>query len=159
MCSLSTWGSNAELCVFYRPSLDAVLEQLPMIVYILQQVRCRQNRQDALQFRLGTKCMSTERSSWSPMHTCCCCHWTGWLVHTMLLLQADETLAHYILEAGVLPYFALSWYITWFAHEVQSLPQIARLFDLFMASHPLMPLYVGAAAMKARASTAQPAHL
>lgn len=30
-----------------------------------------------------------------------------------------------------------------------SLPQIARLFDLFMASHPLMPLYVGAVAMKA----------
>ena len=67
-----------------------------------------------------------------------------------MLLQADEELAQYILKAGVLPYFALSWYITWFAHEVQSLPQIARLFDLFMASHPLMPLYVGAAAMKVR---------
>lgn len=82
-----------------RPSLDAVLEQLPMIVYILK--------------------------------------------------QADAELAQYILKAGILPYFALSWYITWFAHEVQSLPQIARLFDLFMASHPLMPLYVGAVAMKA----------
>jgi Rab-GTPase-TBC domain len=67
-----------------------------------------------------------------------------------VLLQADEDLAQCILKAGVLPYFALSWYITWFAHEVQSLPQIARLFDLFMASHPLMPLYAGAAAMKVR---------
>jgi TBC1 domain family member 20 len=72
----------------------------------------------------------------------------------MLLLQADEALAQYITKAGVLPYFALSWYITWFAHEVQSLPQIARLFDLFMASHPLMPLYVGAAAMKVSVSRA-----
>jgi len=62
--------------------------------------------------------------------------------------QADEELAQYIIKAGILPYFALSWYITWFAHDVQSLPQIARLFDLFMASHPLMPLYVGTVAMK-----------
>lgn len=28
--------------------------------------------------------------------------------------------------------------------------QIARLFDLFLASHPLMPLYVAAAAMRVR---------
>lgn len=27
------------------------------------------------------------------------------------------------------------------------LPQVCRLFDLFLATHPLMPLYVGAAAM------------
>jgi TBC1 domain family member 20 len=72
------------------------------------------------------------------------------MTQTPVVLQADEDLAQCILKAGVLPYFALSWYITWFAHEVQSLPQIARLFDLFMASHPLMPLYAGAAAMKVR---------
>ena len=29
-----------------------------------------------------------------------------------------------------------SWYMTWFAHDVPSLPQIARLFDLFLSSHP-----------------------
>lgn len=31
--------------------------------------------------------------------------------------------------------------------------QIARLFDLFMASHPLMPLYMAAAAMQVRPAT------
>lgn len=63
-------------------------------------------------------------------------------------MQVDSQLAEHIVGAGILPFFALSWYITWFAHDVPALPHIARLFDLFMASHPLMPLYVGAVAMK-----------
>ncbi|PSC72783.1 TBC1 domain family member 20 [Micractinium conductrix] len=46
------------------------------------------------------------------------------------------------------PYFALSWLLTWFAHDVPSLPQTARLFDLFLSSHPLMPLYVAAVVIK-----------
>ena len=51
--------------------------------------------------------------------------------------------------AGVpLPVRSCSWYMTWFAHDVPSLAQIARLFDLFLSSHPLMPLYVAAVAIK-----------
>lgn len=72
-------------------------------------------------------------------------------------MQADPELADHITTAGILPYFALSWYITWFAHDVSALPQVARLFDLFMASHPLMPLYVGAVAMKVRLRADVPA--
>lgn len=40
--------------------------------------------------------------------------------------------------------------MTWFAHDVPSLAQTARLFDLFLSSHPLMPLYVAAVAIKVR---------
>ena len=47
------------------------------------------------------------------------------------------------------PAHPCSWYMTWFAHDVPALPQIARLFDLFLASHPLMPLYLAAVAIKA----------
>ena len=47
--------------------------------------------------------------------------------------------------------------MTWFAHDVPGLHQIARLFDLFLASHPLMPLYVAAVAIKA--SCCRPAKL
>jgi hypothetical protein len=43
-----------------------------------------------------------------------------------------------------MPYFALSWYMTWFAHDTDSLEDVSRLFDLFMASHPMMSLYVAA---------------
>mmetsp|Transcript_19506 Transcript_19506/g.54266 ORF Transcript_19506/g.54266 Transcript_19506/m.54266 type:complete len:415 (+) Transcript_19506:333-1577(+) len=45
------------------------------------------------------------------------------------------------------PYFAIAWVITWFSHSVQSLPAACRLFDLFFASHPLMPLYVATVSM------------
>ncbi len=62
--------------------------------------------------------------------------------------QADARLADHIAAAGIMPYFALSWYITWFAHDIAALPKVSRLFDLFMASHPLMPLYVGAVAIQ-----------
>lgn len=69
-----------------------------------------------------------------------------------ILQQCDPELHEHIMAlqepALEVPYFALSWYMTWFAHDVPSLPQIARLFDLFLASHPLMPLYVAAVAIK-----------
>jgi hypothetical protein len=65
-----------------------------------------------------------------------------------ILRVADPELVQYINSlkepALEMPYFALSWHMTWFSHDVLSLEQCARLFDLFMSSHPLMPLYVAA---------------
>ncbi len=40
------------------------------------------------------------------------------------------------------PYFALPWVITWFSHSIADLNIVARLFDVFMGNHPLLPLYV-----------------
>jgi len=37
--------------------------------------------------------------------------------------------------------FALSWIITWFAHNIQVFNDITRLYDFFLSTHPLMPLY------------------
>lgn len=62
--------------------------------------------------------------------------------------QADLELYQHVSSSGAPPYFALSWLITWFSHNVPALEQITRLFDLFMASHPLMPLYVAVIAMR-----------
>lgn len=42
-------------------------------------------------------------------------------------------------------YFSLSWLITWYGHVVQSQEQASRLMDLFLSSHPLMPIYLAAA--------------
>ena len=65
-----------------------------------------------------------------------------------ILKYEDEELYDYLKSlnepALEIPYFALSWYMTWFAHDVDTLDQGARLFDLFLSSHPLMPLYVAA---------------
>lgn len=70
-----------------------------------------------------------------------------------LLRRLDAPLAAHLEEAGLgegPPIFALAWLITWFAHGVPALPTAARLFDAFLASHPLLPLYAAAAVMKAR---------
>lgn len=67
-----------------------------------------------------------------------------------ILKHADTELYTFLTRLALvepaleMPYFALSWYMTWFAHDVDSLDDISRLFDLFVASHPLMPIYVAA---------------
>ncbi|CAF0892378.1 unnamed protein product [Adineta steineri] len=40
--------------------------------------------------------------------------------------------------------FALSWFITWYSHVLDDLDIILRLYDLFIVSHFLMPIYVAA---------------
>lgn len=46
-------------------------------------------------------------------------------------------------EVGTL--FALSWLLTWFAHSVDVYEKVARLYDFFLAAHPLMPVYFASA--------------
>ncbi len=53
-------------------------------------------------------------------------------------------------ETGDGAVWGMSWFLTWLSHTTPGLEESARLFDLFMASHPLMPLYVGAVAVQAR---------
>jgi len=36
----------------------------------------------------------------------------------------------------------LSWLITWYGHDVNSFETIVRLCDFFLATHPVMPVYV-----------------
>lgn len=64
-----------------------------------------------------------------------------------ILEHQDTELAAALRAKQLQPYFGLRWLITWFAHDLTNLQSAARLFDLFMASHPLMPLYVGAMVM------------
>lgn len=41
--------------------------------------------------------------------------------------------------------FALPWYLTWFGHSLNQYRDVVRLYDFFLASPSLMPLYVAAA--------------
>ncbi|KAI8145968.1 rab-GTPase-TBC domain-containing protein [Fennellomyces sp. T-0311] len=67
------------------------------------------------------------------------------------ILQKEDTRLHlHMTEAGVLPYYCLSWVITWFSHDIDDVSKINRLFDLFLSSSPLMPLYVSAALVLSR---------
>ena len=58
-------------------------------------------------------------------------------------------------ETGDGAVWGMSWFLTWLSHTTPGLAESARLFDLFVASHPLMPLYVGAVAVQA-CSVAEP---
>lgn len=49
---------------------------------------------------------------------------------------------------GIPPFFGLSWQLTWFSHTLSDFPTVQRLFDFFIASHPLMPLYVAVVNMQ-----------
>ena len=57
----------------------------------------------------------------------------------------DPKLHLYLLQSGIEPYFALSWMLTWFSHDVRDTNIAARLFDAFLASHALFPLYLSVA--------------
>ena len=57
----------------------------------------------------------------------------------------DPPLHSHLKASKVEPFFALSWLITWFSHDVRSLSTAARLFDAFISGHPLLPVYVSIA--------------
>eukprot|EP00794_Sanderia_malayensis_P019008 gene19008-20920_t len=56
-----------------------------------------------------------------------------------------EQLSLHHIRADVGQIFALSWLITWFGHNLEKFNVIVRLFDVFMATNPIMPVYLGSA--------------
>lgn len=59
-----------------------------------------------------------------------------------LMEKVDSQVHKFLVKSGVPPFFCLSWFLTWFAHNVDSLPIVSRLFDFFIVSHPDAPLYM-----------------
>eukprot|EP00210_Caulerpa_lentillifera_P005148 g4920.t1 len=66
-----------------------------------------------------------------------------------ILKRLDPVLGKHVERMDIPCYFAISWFITWFSHDVPHFHEACRLFDFFLASHPMMPLYIGAAGMQA----------
>ncbi|CAF0923151.1 unnamed protein product [Rotaria sordida] len=62
-----------------------------------------------------------------------------------LINCVNSECAEYMQRGGVgNVMFALSWFITWYSHVLDDLDIILRLYDLFIVSHFLMPIYVAA---------------
>ena len=59
-----------------------------------------------------------------------------------LLRAVDGQLHSFLCKAGLECFFATSWLITWFAHDVKSLDSIARIFDVLLSSHPMHCYYL-----------------
>ncbi|KAG9355405.1 hypothetical protein JZ751_000243 [Albula glossodonta] len=61
-----------------------------------------------------------------------------------ILEEVDPELHHFMLRAEVGTIFALSWLITWYGHVLSEFRHVLRLYDFFLASHPLMAIYFAA---------------
>lgn len=64
------------------------------------------------------------------------------LIMMPLIACLDRDVHAKLLEVDMEPYFAISWIISWFAHDVRDTALVKRLFDVFLVSHPLMPIYM-----------------
>ncbi|KAI9595024.1 hypothetical protein BDF19DRAFT_423070 [Syncephalis fuscata] len=62
----------------------------------------------------------------------------------------DSELAKFLIASETPVYFAVGWVLSWFSHHVSHLDQAARLFDLFISTNPIMPLYVAAQVVAAQ---------
>lgn len=51
----------------------------------------------------------------------------------------------FFFSSGVGTVFCLPWLITWFAHTLSDYRNVVRLYDCFLASPYLMPMYIAAA--------------
>ncbi|XP_063140244.1 TBC1 domain family member 20 isoform X3 [Rattus norvegicus] len=58
--------------------------------------------------------------------------------------QVNPELHDFMQSAEVGTIFALSWLITWFGHVLLDFRHVVRLYDFFLACHPLMPIYFAA---------------
>lgn len=62
--------------------------------------------------------------------------------------KVDNELERFLNMADVGTIFALSWLITWYGHDINGFDIIVRLCDLFLAHHPVMPVYLAVVLVK-----------
>lgn len=58
-----------------------------------------------------------------------------------LIDELDEDIHESLMISEIDESVVLPWIISWFSHDLQDANLSSRLFDFFIASHPLMPVY------------------
>lgn len=61
-----------------------------------------------------------------------------------LVTTIDKNIGKFLAKSGVQPYAALPWVMTWYSHVLEDQTLSERMFDLFLASPSLLPLYLAA---------------
>lgn len=69
------------------------------------------------------------------------------LIIMPLTAAFDAEVHSHLFDCEMEPFFALSWIITWFSHDVRDTSLVKRLYDFFISSHPLMSVYMSVAMM------------
>ncbi|KAG0326313.1 hypothetical protein BGZ99_009751 [Dissophora globulifera] len=69
---------------------------------------------------------------------------------TKLLRLEDPEVQEFLDRSETLPFFPLSWVITWCAHDLHNFEKIARIYDFLLCFTPLMSVYFSAAVVMSR---------
>ncbi|KAF9978294.1 hypothetical protein BGZ65_007056 [Modicella reniformis] len=69
---------------------------------------------------------------------------------TALLRLEDPEVQEFLDRSDTLPFFPLSWVITWCSHDLQDFDKIARIYDFLLCFNPLMSVYLTAAVIMSR---------
>ncbi|KAJ2909181.1 GTPase-activating protein gyp8 [Coemansia aciculifera] len=69
------------------------------------------------------------------------------LLYVLLKVISPEVHA-LLVELEVPPFFAISWVLTWFAHDLDDFQSICRIFDFLIVSPPMQVVYMAAAMIK-----------
>ncbi|XP_010567717.1 PREDICTED: TBC1 domain family member 20 isoform X3 [Haliaeetus leucocephalus] len=123
--------STHHLRDFMDPTMDNTKHILNYLMPIIDQVNPEVH--DFMQ-RYGD--LPLEPPS-SPLPISCYCSWDRLHQHVPTITVASS-------DAEVGTIFALSWLITWFGHVLSDFRHVVRLYDFFLACHPLMPIYFAA---------------
>ncbi|XP_066907515.1 TBC1 domain family member 20 [Halyomorpha halys] len=69
-----------------------------------------------------------------------------------LLKRLNPDLFSHLERSGAGTMFCLPWFLTWFGHSLNHYKDVVRLYDAFLATAPLVPLYLTAVIVNYRAS-------
>ncbi|KAF9989231.1 hypothetical protein BGZ75_007053 [Mortierella antarctica] len=69
---------------------------------------------------------------------------------TALLRIEDPEVQEFLDRSETLPFFPLSWVITWCSHNIQDFEKVARIYDFLICFNPLMSVYLAAAVVMSR---------
>ena len=67
------------------------------------------------------------------------------LIVMPLIYHFDPEVHNHLKMCHMEPFFCFPWIITWFSHDIRDTSLAKRLFDVFIVSHPLMPIYMSIA--------------
>uniref|UniRef100_A0A1B6GG14 Rab-GAP TBC domain-containing protein n=1 Tax=Cuerna arida TaxID=1464854 RepID=A0A1B6GG14_9HEMI len=59
-----------------------------------------------------------------------------------LIQRLHPALCEFLDRSGVGTMFCLPWFLTWYGHSLNRYRDVVRLYDYFLASPPLLPLYL-----------------
>ncbi|KAI8346074.1 rab-GTPase-TBC domain-containing protein [Mortierella sp. GBAus27b] len=69
---------------------------------------------------------------------------------TALFRLEDPEVQDFLDRSSTLPFFPLSWVLTWCSHDLQDFGKIARIYDFLLCFNPLMSVYLTSAVVMSR---------